>query len=55
MSSLAIDRQDYVVAVWKDGPEKGGLPKLLELVKEVGGALLDGAEPTAQIDQTGAR
>ncbi len=46
MSTLAIDGQDYVVAVWKDGPEDGGLPKVVELAKEVGGDLLSGrAEP----------
>lgn len=50
MSSLAIDGQDYVVAVWKDGPEEGGLPKLLELAEEVGGALLDGAASRTQTD-----
>jgi hypothetical protein len=42
MSTLAIDGQDYVVAVWKDGTHNGGLPKLVELAKEVGGELLDG-------------
>lgn len=48
MSSLAIDGQDYMVAVWKDGDGAGGLPELAVLAEEVGGALLDGsavAEP----------
>jgi hypothetical protein len=46
MSSLAIDGQAYVVAVWKDGHEDGGLPKLVELAEEVGGASIDGAAST---------
>ena len=41
MSSLAIDGQDYLVAVWKDSDGAGGLPALAELIDEVGGAVLD--------------
>lgn len=48
MSTLAIDGQAYVVAVWKDGDEDAGLPKLVELAKEVGGELLDGTASRAE-------
>ncbi len=41
-SSLAIDGQAYVIAVWKDGNGVGGLPELAKLADEVGGELLDG-------------
>jgi hypothetical protein len=48
MSTLAMDGQDYVVAVWKDGHGNAGLPKVVKLAEEVGGELLDGAAPSAE-------
>jgi len=42
MSRLAIDGQDYVVAVWKDGQPQ--LPEVARLAEEIGGELLEGDE-----------
>lgn len=43
MSTLAIDGQDYVVAVWRNGHDGMSLPELADLAEEIGGQLLDGA------------
>lgn len=52
MSTLAMDGQDYVVAVWKDGQKNGGLPKVVQLAEEIGGELLDGAAPLTEPGNT---